>query len=373
MSRTELQKKPLKKSKLATSLWGIDLFSGAGGMSLGAELAGIEVKIATDIDSHAANTYKHNFPKTTFLHKDIRDLRKEDFPSKERPYVVFGGAPCQGFSTSNQRTRSVSNENNWLYEEFVRLIRINRPSWVVFENVKGFVETEGGQFLVSLVNSLKRIGYKVDYSTLNSSNFLIPQDRTRLFVIGRLEREFIFPPQKEASKKISLNEALGDLPSLENGASIDFLRYPREPLSTYAKELRNELDMCGNHLVTNSSEHIVKRYKTVPEGGNWEDIPENLMKNYRDRTRCHTGIYHRLRHDTPSVVIGNYRKNMLIHPFEDRGLSVREAARIQSFPDSFYFTGSIGFQQQQVANAVPPRLAKEVFEIIMKEDGLVKN
>ncbi|ENM3802569.1 DNA cytosine methyltransferase [Vibrio cholerae] len=105
------------------------------------------------------------------------------------------------------------------------------------------------------------------------------------------------------------------------------------------------------------------------QGGNWENIPEDLMCNYKDKSRCHTGIYKRLRSDMPSVVIGNYRKNMLIHPIENRGLSVREAARIQSFPDTFRFTGSIGFQQQQVGNAVPPLLSESIFKQIMSNNG----
>jgi DNA (cytosine-5)-methyltransferase 1 len=122
-------------------------------------------------------------------------------------------------------------------------------------------------------------------------------------------------------------------------------------------------------LVSKNSKSVIERYAYIPQGGNWEDIPETLMKNYADRSRCHTGIYHRLKEDAPSVTIGNYRKAMLIHPWEDRGLSVREAARLQSFPDNYQFMGSIGFQQQQVSNAVPPLLAKAVFEMIVDKGG----
>ena len=111
---------------------------------------------------------------------------------------------------------------------------------------------------------------------------------------------------------------------------------------------------------------ILERYAHVPQGGNWSNIPQRLMGNYEDRQRCHTGIYRRLSANEPSIVIGNFRKNMLIHPTQDRGLSVREAARLQSFPDWYEFTGSIGFQQQQVGNAVPPLLAKAVFAAVRR-------
>jgi DNA (cytosine-5)-methyltransferase 1 len=130
--------------------------------------------------------------------------------------------------------------------------------------------------------------------------------------------------------------------------------------------MRDGLAVSRNHLVTRNADFILERYRFVPPGGNWEDIPIRLMKNYADRDRCHTGIYHRLRLDEPSKVIGNYRKNMVIHPSQNRGLSVREAARLQSFPDSFVFKGSIGFQQEQVGNAVPPLLAKAVFDAIVR-------
>jgi DNA (cytosine-5)-methyltransferase 1 len=126
-------------------------------------------------------------------------------------------------------------------------------------------------------------------------------------------------------------------------------------------------DVQGN-LVTRSADVIIERYRHIGNGGNWEDIPSELMTNYQDASRCHTGIYHRLEWDTPSKVIGNFRKNMLIHPQQHRGLSVREAARLQSFPDHYEFLNSIGFQQQQVADAVPPLLAEAVAESILQVD-----
>jgi DNA (cytosine-5)-methyltransferase 1 len=163
---------------------------------------------------------------------------------------------------------------------------------------------------------------------------------------------------------MTVKQAFDDLPKLENGAKENELEYPRKARTNYAKSLRSDLSACTGHLVSKNSEFVIDRYTYIPQGGNWEDIPESLMKNYVDRSRCHTGIYKRLKEDAPSVTIGNYRKAMLIHPWENRGLSVREAARLQSFPDNYQFMGSIGFQQQQVSNAVPPLLAKAVFEVI---------
>lgn len=124
--------------------------------------------------------------------------------------------------------------------------------------------------------------------------------------------------------------------------------------------------LVQGNLVTVNADYILERYKYIPGGGNWQSIPGSLMRNYSDRDRCHTGIYHRLRCNQPAKVIGNFRKNMLIHPRHNRGISVREAARLQSFPDDYVFLGSIGFQQQQVADAVPPLLAQVVANSILR-------
>jgi DNA (cytosine-5)-methyltransferase 1 len=181
-------------------------------------------------------------------------------------------------------------------------------------------------------------------------------------VASRDGHKFTFP--KARTTQLTVDDALRDLPKLDNGHSQCWSNYGRARPSDYAASLRGTLQGCCNHLVTRNAPFVLKRYKHVPQGGNWEDIPSRMMLNYADRSRCHTGIYHRLRQNLPSIVIGNFRKNMLIHPTQDRGLSVREAARIQSFPDSYTFCGSIGFQQQQVGNAVPPLLAFAVFQAV---------
>ena len=347
---------------------GIDLFAGAGGMSLGAQLSGINVVTCVDNDKHAILTYSHNFKSGKNVCKDIRDVTCDDLeiPRRNEPLIVFGGPPCQGFSTSNQKTRNAQNPHNWLFLEYIRIIREVRPDWLVFENVKGILETEKGLFLREVLKALSDIGYHLSWKILNAVNYGVPQNRSRIFVVGCLEnKNFVFPSESSA-KPIVVDDALSDLPELENGSNFDTLPYKSKPNSKYAEEMRGEKVNTANHLVTKNADHITARYKHIPQGGNWLNIPDEQMQNYKDHTRCHTGIYYRLKSTSPSVVIGNYRKNMLIHPFQDRGLSVREAARLQSFPDWFEFKGSIGFQQQQVGNSVPSLLAKAVFGKIIE-------
>jgi len=343
---------------------GVDLFSGAGGLSLGAIWAGIDVRLAIEKDYYAAETYKLNHPNTIMKNVDINKIKLISIEKDSRT-LLFGGAPCQGFSTSNQKTRTKENQSNWLFQEFIRLAKQWQPDWIVFENVRGIIETEKKFFLDKILNSFKKIGYTCTWKILNASDFGVPQTRSRFFLIGsKFGKEIEFPVTSRKSKT-TVGQAFEDLPGLNNGAKENELKYPHKAKTTYAKSLRGNLSACTGHLVSRNSDSVVERYAYIPQGGNWENIPETLMENYTDRSRCHTGIYYRLKEDTPSVTIGNYRKAMLIHPWEDRGLSVREAARLQSFPDDYQFMGSIGYQQQQVSNAVPPLLAKAVFEVIV--------
>lgn len=343
---------------------GIDLFAGAGGLSLGAEMAGVKVVDAVEIDVNAAEAYKLNHQKTVMHIADIKKITKESFTNLKKLDILFGGPPCQGFSTSNQKTRNKSNPQNWLFLEFVRLANELQPEWIVLENVKGIMETEHGYFENAIKKCFEEIGYLCTVYKPCAIDYGVPQKRTRFFLIG--SKNALIPELTNTdSKTVTVKEALQDLPSLQNGANIDVLPYKTKAKSEYAKLMRNKLTHCTGHLVSTNADFVVERYKFIPQGGNWSDIPNELMLNYKDKTRCHTGVYKRLKEDEPALTVGNYRKSMIIHPWEDRGLSVREAARLQSFPDSYKFFGSIGFQQQQVGNAVPPLLAKAVFDAII--------
>lgn len=343
---------------------GIDLFSGAGGMSLGARWAGVDVRVAVELNPWAARTYARNHPTCVVIRGDMRFI-SEVLVHRREDLILFGGPPCQGFSTSNQRTRGPSNNENWLYREFLKLVKALMPEWVVFENVPGMLESHGRSFVNDIRESLKQLGFATSSGVLNAADFGVPQNRKRLFIIGARGRPVPELPPPNVSKHTPVREAISDLPKLKNGADVSVLGYFGNAKSAYARKMRGKRQKCANHLVSNNADYIIQRYGYIPQGGNWEDIPARLMTNYANRSRCHTGIYHRLHDDQPSVVIGNFRKNMLIHPSQNRGLSVREAARLQSFPDGYVFEGSIGLQQQQVGNAVPPMLAKAIFQAVL--------
>ncbi len=162
---------------------------------------------------------------------------------------------------------------------------------------------------------------------------------------------------------VTVRQAIDDLPSLENGNPTEVLAYKKTTnLSDYQKLMRqkNSVSSVTNNKVSKNRELAITRYKLIPQGGNWRSLPKSMMSNYKNLENCHGWIYYRLKWDEPSIVISNFRKNMLIHPEEHRGLSVREAARLQSFPDDYIFYGNLGAQQQQIANAVPPIMAKAI-------------
>lgn len=346
----------------------VDIFSGAGGLSLGAELAGFDVRFAVEKDKNAARTYQRNHQRTRVICDDIHNVNPlESLLPEDDVFVVFGGPPCQGFSLSNTKTRNLSNPNNTLFEEFLRFVSVLNPHWFVFENVEGFVNFENGLVREHVKECFRNMGYVVSDRVLVASDYGVPQNRHRYFMVGnRHGITFTFPDKHDT--KYTVEDAISDLPILDNGQKLNIGDYIKtvENCSEYAKIMRNGVTQPTQNWVSRNADYVLERYKYIHQGENWQAIPDELMQNYTDKSKCHSGIYKRLCADQPSVVISNYRKNMLIHPYQHRGLSVREAARLQSFPDSFIFEGTLMHIQQQIGNAVPPFLAKAVFEKILE-------
>lgn len=343
----------------------VDLFSGCGGLSCGAKLAGLDTSVGIEADAAAAASFAANNPNATIIQQLVEDVDPTTLKLPKGELIICGGPPCQGFSSSNQRNRNPTNPRNHLYSEMLRFADALRPKAFVFENVFGIIEGEKREVLNTLIAELRRRFSTVDWAVLNSAQYGVPQVRRRVFVVARRGRKSIRWPAVASGASVMVRDALDDLPILENGADIDIMAYRTAPVSRYSERLRGELGESTGHTVTRNADHIVDRYRHIPQGGNWRDIPDRFMTTYANKERCHTGIYRRLCLSAPSVVIGNFRKNMLIHPTQHRGLSIREAARLQSFPDTFVFCGSIGKRQQQVGNAVPPQLAAEVLSCLV--------
>lgn len=341
---------------------GIELFAGAGGMATGAKQAGVKVCIAVENNISAAQTYMQNHKETTVVIDDIENVTEFRFNKKNEVIVLFGGPPCQGYSYSNRKTRNSQNPKNWLFKEFLRCANLIMPDWIIMENVPGLKRMDNGFFLKTICDDLHKLGYTPSVKILNSVNFGIPQKRERLFIVASKNGiVFEFPEGDFINNPVTVKDAIADLPSLKNGSMEDELFYKTKAMSQYAKMLRGRCKKVKQNFVSKNSDLVIERYKHIRQGHNWKDIPIELMANYRDSSRCHSGIYRRLNENEPAVIISNYRKSMIIHPTENRGLSLREAARLQSFPDDYEFVGSLDQKQQQVGNAVPPLLAKAIF------------
>jgi DNA (cytosine-5)-methyltransferase 1 len=351
---------------------GIDLFAGAGGLSYGLSCAGFNMKVGIEIDPHCATTLSRNHKDMKVIVSGIQSVE----PKKVMEYadvkrgdltIVAGGPPCRGFSQSNRRTRNLNNPLNALYKDFFAFVKAIRPHVFLLENVKGLKTLQDGIVLSQILRLGRKLGYHVQWNIVNTEDFSVPQRRKRIIFIGTPEKiETLFESEKR--KIVTVREAIEDLPILQNGNRTDPLKYSRmQDLSDYQRLMRqNNGKEVLNNLVTRNNELVTARYKHIRSGGNWADIPSQLMSNYKNLDNCHRWIYYRLKWDEPSIVISNFRKNMLIHPGQDRGLSVREAARLQSFPDDYIFYGPLSAQQQQIANAVPPFLGEALGENIKR-------
>lgn len=312
----------------------VELFAGAGGLSLGFEQAGFQNVFSIEFDKVIAKTYQYNFPENRLLVSDVKEMGNDEIINlvgDNTIDVVIGGPPCQGFSLAGRNGRTfVEDERNYLFKEFVRFVSVIRPKMFVMENVARMASHNKGKTIQEIVNEFELLGYDVQYKILQAADYEVPQKRQRIFVIGTTGQSFTYPVVID--QKVSVEMAIGDLPSLESGEASDI----------------------PNHIAMKHTRQMLEKMSYVSDGGDRNDIPEDIRPTSGDIRK-----YIRYKSSEPAVTItGDMRK--VFHYKQNRALTSRELARLQSFPDSFIFQGSSISIQQQIGNAVPPKLSYAV-------------
>lgn len=343
-------------------LTAIDLFCGAGGLSAGFAQAGFEVLAGNDIDPVAGQTFQLNHPQAKFFPGSVQDLPPEFLLAATGQKIgeltcLIGGPPCQGFSVYNHQ-RGMHDARSHLFKDYLRLVKGLLPEWIVMENVTGLLSIEGGKVVDSIIQGLNELGYRVEWQILKAEQFGVAQERRRVVFIGtRTDSDIKFPSPTHGSGLTSfftIQEAIGNLPALGNGGKFD----PKK-------------SGIQNHTAPKLSAINLSRMKHIPQGGSWRDIPFHLLPDGMKKAKRsdHTKRYGRMRWDGLACTIltkCDIHWGAFIHPDQSRAISVREAARLQSFPDDFVFAGSMTDQFVQVGNSVPPLLAQRIAEAILK-------
>lgn len=345
----------------------IDLFCGAGGLSYGLKKAGFTVKVGVDIDKNALLTYQKNFKKTKIINKDIREISPTEISelaqlNKRDNFLLAGCPPCQGFSSIGKR--DADDEKNELVYEYVRIVKELEPSFILMENVPGMSRGVGKHIFSHVVEELKK-AYFIEFDTLNAADYGVPQIRKRLVLQGvrkdvhcKLleltgEESIQFMPKatygEKKKKKIkkwkTVGETIMDLPALGAGE-----KYEQEDIS--------------NHICRHLSRKNQTRLEMIRlNSGNRDSLPDSLKLDcHKKKNVGYTDTYGVMKLDKPAPTITtgctSITKGRFGHPTQNRGLSAREAARLQSFDDKFVFVGNIGDISLQIGNAVPPKLAE---------------
>lgn len=357
----------------------IDLFCGAGGLSEGLRQAGFDVLAGNDFDKHAGSTFAATHPSAKFIGGSIRDLSATDFLEVTglKPGdldCLAGGPPCQGYSVYNHQ-RGMHDERSHLFREYLRIVEGLRPKWLVMENVTGIMSAGEGEAFQSVLAGIKSLGYHVEAKILRAEDYGIPQERRRVVFIGNRVGLPILWPEKTHGEGLkpftTIRDALSDLPLLQNGEDRGVERYQREPGSEYQQELRIGSDKVHNHSASRLGSINIERMAFIPQGGSWRDIPVDLLPAGMKRAKRsdHTKRYGRMRWEGLSCTVltkCDIHWGAYIHPDQDRSITVREAARIQSFPDWFHFKGPRTDQFVQVGNAVPPMLGRRIGEAVLE-------
>lgn len=354
----------------------IDLFAGAGGLSEGLSRAGLTPVYASDVDELAVKTFKHNHPNVLSEVIDIKDLSFEYIKQKVGLLgndidILAGGPPCQGFSLAGLRLPD--SPKNKLVLEYLRLVKEVKPKVFLFENVPGIISMQNGAVVEALTSEFSRMGYIVEHKVLNPVNYGVPQSRPRFIMIGTLKGRVIFPEKthKNGSEEkyatlfdeallpaVTVKEAFIGLPELEQGEGSEEIQISGDIKSDYYKKIagRRKPGSIFNHRATKHSERITQRYSLIPPGGTNKDLPLEIRTKKNNVYRLRPDRYSR-------TVTCNFRTDLL-HPWQPRGLTVREAARLQSFDDDYIFFGNLTrkakwlTQDDQVGNSVPPLFAE---------------
>lgn len=346
----------------------IDLFAGVGGLSLGFEQCGFETVLANEYDASIAEAYIKNRKNSNMIVADIKDLPIKETFEKYRGVVdlIVGGPPCQGFSQKGQR-KSINDPRNFLFRYYVDVVETVRPKYFVMENVPGLLTTEKGLFKQEIMTLFKNLGYTVNAEVLCAADYGVPQNRKRAFIIGKLNSEKPVEMPKKKEQVTTIWDAISDLAFLESGEGSEVQDYKIEPQSDYQRYIRNGSDKLYSHVSTKHSKIALERMAMIPPKGGKEFLPpEHLTKS------IYSGTWERMDADDISVTITTRfdtpSSGKFTHPYLNRAITVREAARIQSFPDTFHFFGTKTSQMKQVGNAVPPLLAKAIAEAILEDD-----
>lgn len=343
----------------------IDLFCGAGGLSYGFEMAGFNSILAIDKWNDAIITYNENRENKCGENIDIHEFSNSKLEIISKKYNVrgiVGGPPCQGFSLVG--TRKTNDPRNSLYMEYVRFVDVVKPDFFVLENVNGLLSLAKGKYKDDIITRFTDLGYNVNFKLLRASDYGVPQARHRVFFIG-LKKEYFNDKffnfdSLELKDMVSTKDAISDLPTLENEQS-SFV-YTNPPNTLFQSQMRENSIGLFNHDKTNHTEQTISVISKVPDGGSIKDLPEEYysIRNYNNAFR-------RMNSKLPSNTIDCGHRNYF-HYSLNRVPTVRESARIQSFPDKYVFCGSKTSQYTQVGNAVPPLLAyaiaKELAKII---------
>jgi DNA (cytosine-5)-methyltransferase 1 len=361
----------------------IDLFCGAGGLSEGFRQAGFHVAVGNDIDRLAGETFSRTHREADFMPGPIEEIRSKHLLDsagvrKGELSCLVGGPPCQAFSVYNHQ-RGLHDPRSRLFREYLRVVEDLRPKWIVMENVTGIMSVGSGKPVREITSSLGKLGYEVDVLVLRAEEYGVPQERRRIFFMANCTGQPITWPEPTHGHGlepfVTVWDAIGDLPRLANGEDPGgAVAYRTAPKCEYQAFLRGDATRVANHAAPRLSKINLERMKYIPEGGSWRDLPfELLPAGMKLARRCdHTKRYGRLRKTGMSCTVltkCDLHWGSFIHPEQDRVLTVREAARLQSFPDWFEFSGPRTEQYVQVGNAVPPILGRRIAEAILTGKG----